>query len=260
MAVTTSGKDKLLKHTRFYVGGYDLSGDARTFSSLDNSYGEVDFTGWNETVINFLADGRQVVGIRGFQALMNDASGGSYDQLGSASNSLNTSMCFGGGGEPAAGDPAYLLPAVQISDTAGLEGAAGILQADFLPEAGTTDADIGNPMGVVLRGPTSLSATLTASSANSHDYGGSTASGWHAIIHVIASSSGNFAFKIRDSADDSAWADLGSFTVDGSAVTSEYISGSGDVDRYVAFDANRTGGTCTVIVTFARGLPVNQSV
>ena len=258
MAVTTSGKDKVLRWTRIYVSGYDLSGDARTFGSLDNSFAEVDFTGWSEAVRNYLADGHRVVGVRGFQALMNDTSGRAFDRLKAANTAGRLSICFGGGGEPSAGDPAYHLPSIQMMAPQGLDGSAAAITADFIPDARQVSTLTDNPMGVVLRGPTSMSSTVTASSSNSHDNGGATTSGWSAILHVLSTSSGNFAFKIRHSSDDSSWSDLGTFTANGSAVTSELLTGSGTVNRYVAFNAARTAGTVTVVVTFARNLVLNS--
>lgn len=257
MAVTRSGKDKVTRWTRLYLAGYDLSGDSRTFGSADNSYAEVDMTGWSEAVRNYLADGHLVTGLRGYQALMNDAAGRAYDRLKNANTTHNLSLCFGGGGEPATGDPAYHLPSIQMLTTANIDSSAAVLTADFLPNATQYTASAANPLGVVLQGPTALSATVTAGSANSVDNGASTAAGWSAILQVISTASGNFEFKIRHSADDTSYADLGTFTANGSAVTSELLTGTGTVNRYIALNAARTAGTVTVVVTFARNIVIN---
>jgi len=249
MAATPSGKDKVERYARIYVGGYDLSGDARTFSSLDNNFGEVDFTGWSESVRNYLSNGHRIVGIRGFQALVNDTSGRAFDQLKSAENSSQVSLLFGGGGAPAPGDPAYVLPSVQMSDTANFDSGAGMITADFIPEASQMSANYDNPMGVVLADSTSISATTNYTSS---DFGAQTTAGWSANLHVTATSLGNFAIVIEDSADDSVWATLGTFTSTAGSVESEFLSGSGTVDRYVRITATRTAGTVTIIVTFAR--------
>lgn len=254
MAVTASGKDKITTGMRLYVGGYDLSGDMMTFSSADMTYDTQDMTGWSQAVRNNYALWA-TSGIMGFQALMNDATAGAFARLkrtAGAQTGTQVSLCFGGAGAaPAVPDPAYLLPAVQMGDSVNTAG-AGILQGDFLPDAAQYPTAGLMPMGVVLRGDTALSATLAASSANSHDNAGSTANGWHANLHVLSTASGNFTFKIRHSADDSAWADLGTFVADGSAITSETLSATGTVNQYIAFDAARVAGTVTVIVTFAR--------
>jgi len=249
MAATASGKDKILRWTRIYVGGYDLSGDSRTFSSADIIYGEADVTGWSEAVTNFLRDGRLATGIRGYQALLNDATGRAYTIL-QAGNAQNVSLLFGGGGEPAIPDPAYLIPSVQMMDNATIDGNVAMINADFIPQAGAVDTAVANPFGVLLSPATSISSTTTGAS---HDNEGATTGGWHSIIHITATSSGNFAFTIEHSTDDSAWATLGTFTTTGGSVTSEYLSGSGTVNQYTRFLATRTAGTVTPVVSFARG-------
>lgn len=249
MAATASGKDKLLRFARLYVGGYDLSGDARTVSSLDNRVGEVDITGWSELVRNYVSDDLRQTGIRGFQALMNDTAGRAYAILKDAENSHIVSYCFGGGGEPAVPDPAYLLHSVQMMDTAGLEGQAAIINADFLPHAGNYSATAINPMGVVLQGATSLSSTTTGSS---HDNAAATTAGYHAHLHVLATSSGNFAITIEHSSNDSAWSTLATFTSTAGSITAERVTGSGTVNRYVRSVLTRTAGTITTVITFAR--------
>lgn len=245
MAATPSGKDKLLRHARVFVGGYDLSGDARTFGSLDNEYNEVEITGWSESVMNFLSEARVMAGVRQFQAITNDTTGRSYAVLKGGNLAYPVSILFGGGGEPAVPDPAYLLASVQMSDTAGFDGGVGVISADFLPRAGESN---GKPMGVTL-----ANSALTASTNGaSHDNEASSADGYHANIHITASSGGAWAFKIQHSTDDSAWSDLASFTVTGDTVEAEHISGTGTVNRYVRFVSTRTSGTVTAVCAFAR--------
>jgi hypothetical protein len=255
MAVTTSGKDKLVRHSRIYVGGYDLSGDALTFSNAENRYGEIDMHGWSESTMHYFHDNVRVIGLRGFQALMNDATAGAFTLLKATATQSRVSLCFGGGGVPGAGDPAYLLPSVQVSDQISIDASRAVITADFLPDVTQLGA-VGdnNPTGIVLRGEAEggLTATVAASSANSHDNGGATTGGWVANLHVLATSSGDYAFVVRHSTDDAAWATLGTFTADGSAITSEYLTGTGTVNQYVALQATRTAGTCTAYVTFAR--------
>lgn len=249
MAVTTSGKDKILRWARIYLGGYGISGAARTFSSARCEYGEADFTGWSDAVRNYLRDGHMTSGLEGFQAAMDDtATTGAFILMKTAPDT-NLSLLFGGGGEPAVGDPAYLLPAVQLNDDASFDSNVGILSATFKPKAGTLAA-AGSPLGVVLSPEISISSTTTN---GSHDNGGATTGGWHAILHVTATNSGNYAFTIEHSANDSAYSTLGTFSADGSAVTSEYLSSTGTVNQYVRFVATRTAGDTTPVVTFARG-------
>ena len=255
MAVTAGGKNKIDTGLRLYVGGFDLSGDMRTFSAADMTYDTVDMTAWSDDVKSAYATWG-TTGITGYQALMNDAAFGASTILALTATGAQTgtqlSLCFGSGGaEAAVPDPAYLLSGLELSDVMTVNG-VGTLQGDFVPDAGQAASAAMHPHGVVLRGNTLLTATLTGSSSNSVDNEGATTNGWHAHIHVLLTNSANFAFKIRHSTDDSSWADLGTFTTTGGTVAAEVLTGTGTVNQYVAFDATRTAGSATVIVTFAR--------
>lgn len=87
----------------------------------------------------------------------------------------------------------------------------------------------------------SFGGTNTNSSV---DNGASTASGWVAQLHVITNGlDGSTTFTIEDSANNSTWATLGTFsTVNSATTTAEQITGTGTVDRYVRLSAT-TGGT-----------------
>ena len=245
-----AGKNKTLRWMRLFVGGYDLSGDARTFDRLENGFAEADLTGWSEGVRNFLAGDARATGVRGFQAILNDATTGALTLLKqTAPTNRVLSMLFGGGAEPAIADPAYLLGAVQMGDVAALDGLTPVLAADFLPEQGQFSDNSRNPFGVVLSPATSLSATTNQASV---DHGASSANGGHANLHITASSGGTWAFKIEHSTNDSAWSTLISFTLTGSALASERLTVSGTVNRYTRFVATRTGGTVTPVCAFAR--------
>lgn len=254
MAVTPTGKDKIVKNTRLYLGGYDVSGDSRTLGTIDNSFGEVDLTGWSEAVMNYLS-GRRSTSLRGYQALMNDtASSGAFTILKSPSNTeLGLIFAVGGASGVAIGDPAYHLPAVQVSNPIGWDGEAAAISADFLPITSSVDANTGNPWGVVLYpATTTISATVSASSSISFDFGASSAAGWMATLMITSTASGNYSLKVRHSTDDSSFSDLGTFSADGSTIISEFLTGSGTVNRYVSFEATRTAGTITAVVAFSR--------
>jgi len=63
----------------------------------------------------------------------------------------------------------------------------------------------------------------------------------------------NFVGKIRDSADDTTYADLITFTDNVAAPFAERIEVSGTVDRYLCFDGNVTGtGSVTAFCGFSR--------
>lgn len=246
------GKNKSTRWMRVFVSGYNLSGDARTFGELMNRFEGIDYTGWSESVHNYLSDGRRMVGITGFQAFVNDTAGRAFAALKHASslaNRGNVSMLFGGGAEPEIGDVAYHIPSIQIIDTTGFDGGAGVINADFRFDTADFTANFDAPFGVVAHPETSLSATTNGASINN---GASSPDGLSAVLHVPVSSGGTWVFKVQDSPDNSAWADVLTFSANGSAVASEFASASGTVDQYIRFQATRTSGTVTPVCTVAR--------
>lgn len=248
MAATASGKDKTLRYMRLHVGGYDLSGDARTFGTLDSTFGEADTTGWNDSVYNYLSDGRRQVGISGLQVLMNDDTARGYTVLKNGATSYPTTIFFGGGGEPTVPDPAYILPGLTMMDNAALDGQIFTINADMRFIATSYGSGSDNPHAVTL----SYGAKTSTTTGTSHNNGASSAAGWSAILHVTASSGGAWEFKLQHSADDSSFSDLATFTADGSAITAEYQSGTGTVNQYVRLVETRTSGTVTTSCAFAR--------
>lgn len=97
-----------------------------------------------------------------------------------------------------------------------------------------------------------LSAETGAMNESSVDQAASSSNGGVANLHVTAFTGTDCVIKIQDSADDSNWADLITFTtVDD--VTSERVTVTGSVDRYVrAIVASGTFSSVTFSVAFAR--------
>ncbi len=247
-----AGKNKLMRWMRLYAGGYDLSGDSRTFGALLNSYQPVDVTGWSEANHNFLADLRRAVGITGYQALMNDTAGQAFAVLKNPDQQVPISLLFGGGAEPTYADPAYLLGSVQMSSPMGWDGGAAALTADFMPDSREADANTGNPWGVVFYPATSIAVTTNGTVVD--NLAASTA-GAHANLHITATASGVWSLIIQASTTGAFAGEettLLTFTPNGSAVTAEHISVTGTIPRYLRFRAVRTSGTTTFLVTFAR--------
>lgn len=80
-----------------------------------------------------------------------------------------------------------------------------------------------------------------------------------AVLHIwTASTADTYAFKIMDSTDDITYADLVSFTLNGSAIGSErVVVASGTVDKYRKIVATRTGTAATPVgftIIFWRGV------
>lgn len=234
------------RHFRLLVDEVDLSGDARGVGDFGSVHEEDDVTGWSDAIKNYLLS-RLSAYINGFQAVFNNtASTGSHTELKDREEYL-VSLLIGIRAAPAAGDPCFSCPLEQKSYTA--EGAGpALVSADFVgPGQGHTLPS--KVWGAVLAYAAALSATTNGTSV---DNGASSANGVLGYLHITVSSGGTWAFKIQDSPDNNTWADLITFSSDGSAVAAEQGSASGTVDRYTRLVSTRTSGTVTVSATIIR--------
>ena len=247
-----AGKNKMLRWARLYVGGYDLSGDARhALGSLDNKFDELNFTGWSDACHNYQSEGRRMVGIRGFQAALNDIAGQSIDVLTATPAVVAVTLAIGDGAAPAAADMAYMLPPVQVKDVASFDAGVGILTADFPFDASQYDADYDEPWGKVLMPLTSIADTTEGTAV---DFAVAGATGAVATLHITATAAGNFAFIIQDSATGAFAGEettLMTFAADGSAVVSEMQTVTGAVLQHCRLKATRTAGTVSVFCALA---------
>lgn len=260
MAVTPSGKDKLERYMRAYVDELDLSGYSRAIGSLDASVSEVDRTSWADAHMNYKGDEQLIKGARGYRTIMDDDAAGAFENMKAQPDGVAT-FAFGGGGEPAIGDPAYLIRTKIISLQANLDGGLMVIDGDLIPDAGQYADAAAFPFGRIHQGPTTLSATQSAGSSRSVDWERTDIvdGGW-ANLHILESDGGTWAFKLQHSSDDSAFSDItgGAFSLDGSVVGSETIEFSGSINQYTAFVATRTSGTVKVLVAVALNIPYQE--
>lgn len=116
-------------------------------------------------------------------------------------------------------------------------------------------ADGGIEYGVSLAALASISATTSSTSV---DNAASTANGGLAQLHVsVNTRSANATIKVQHSSDNSTWADLASFTVVGTAVTTSErvaVAAGTTVNRYLRAQNTLASGTGSITyqVSFAR--------
>lgn len=105
--------------------------------------------------------------------------------------------------------------------------------------------------GVILH---PLAARTTDTNGTTVDQSAGTTAGGAGFVQVTAYSGlTNAVIKIQHSTDDSSWSDLITFTTVTAAPTSERVSVSGTVNRYVRAIVDVTGtGSVTFWVAFAR--------
>lgn len=257
MAVTPSTGKTHVRYCRFLLNGTNLSGDMRTVNGFGVQYDQADGTGWSDGTRQWLA-GYGTVKLDGLTALFNNNTAaigpvnpGSHTALATLGNSY-ASVFIGIRAAPAIGNPTYSAAFEQGGySTAGGTSDALMIEASFFG-SGTLELTT-NVWGVCLANGTELTTTTNNGSV---DHGAATTGGYIAYLHIpqtsTAMASNSWAFKIEHSSNDSTWATLASFTLNGATATVERLEGSGTVNRYVRFVSTRTGGAARPWVSFIR--------
>ena len=219
-------------NSRLYVEGNDLSGDANGFS-ISETLENYDVTTLDSPAVKRIT-GRTdaTVGVNAF-----------FD---AASTHISAVATANSGTLPEV-DQEVLIPFGSSIGSA----CAGFVakQSDY-----TTSGATGSPLTVSVNYTINAVSPMmgkmltahddtfsSASSNDSLDNTSSTASGGSAMLQVFSLGSGTVDVKIEDSANDSTWADLVSFT-SASGSTSERVIISGTIRRYVRVT---TSGTFT---------------
>ncbi len=125
--------------------------------------------------------------------------------------------------------------------------------ADVVSASMEVQATAGVDRGLILAGNTAVTA---ASNSASIDNSASTADGVVGYVHVTANTrDGSTSLSVQDSADDSTFADLVSFTgVSATTIGGERVAVAGTVERYVRTQITPGGssGSITYTMAFAR--------
>jgi hypothetical protein len=134
---------------------------------------------------------------------------------------------------------------------------ANALETSYNVTAPVADAVTISAEAQVINGvaPGVLLANLVARTAAGQtaavDNAASTSAGYRTIIHLVAFTGTDVTVKVQESADNSSWADLVTFT-QLTAIGSELKTGTGTVARYLRVDVAGTFTTVTFAVGFAR--------
>jgi hypothetical protein len=96
-----------------------------------------------------------------------------------------------------------------------------------------------------------LVARTAAGQTAAVDNAASTSAGYRASLHLVAFTGTDVTVKVQESADNSTWVDLVTFT-QLTAIGSELKTGTGTVARYLRTDVSGTFTTVTFAVGFAR--------
>ncbi len=225
---------------RIYANGYDLNTDVNALSGIGTNQALLDVTNLSVSATE------RMIGLRDSTLSVNgwfdNAAGYSHDAFNSIAGDSEVIMTMG----TSRGDPACGMVADQ--STYNVDRTQGTAIATTV-EFQTSDGK-GLNWGVVLTdGPEQTDSSATNSA--SVDNAGSTSDGAIALISVESIGSGTATVKVQDSSDDAAWADLISFTAV-TARTSEAVSATGTVDRYLRVQTTGTFTDLVFVVQIAR--------
>ena len=235
-----------MRWARLIVNGVDLSGDTRQVGSIGVTYDQQDISGYSDGWHNNSL-GQLVFQLDGYQAVVNDATGRSYDELKDLEEYL-ISFCKGIMAAPAVGDPAIIATVQQASFT--IDGSdSALISAEFAKS--TTTPGYERAFGDVLANGTSRSDTWNGTGFETNAQA-KTTNGAIAYLHVVDVFTGAYTFKVQDSINDSDWVDLITFTIDGTALEAESITVAGDVEKDLRFQGTAGTGTGAVWCTIAR--------
>jgi hypothetical protein len=234
------------KWTKFWVEGYALT-TLLTAINPDTQYDTIDVGGFTQDKYYLAARGDSSLGIEGF---FSDTAGETHTALSGIASGTAASVvtvAIGNNATPTVGDPSISMTAQQLDyvGTPNLNEAVAV-SANF-----KTGLDQVLDYGVLL-----CDATITANgNQSSVDQSTSSAAGGVGYFHITALSAGDtITINIQDSADDAAWADLITCTLDGTAVDGERVTVAGTVNRYVRAEYVVTGSGVSfpIAVAFKR--------
>ncbi len=233
---------QLGKWLRVWCAGYDLTTDLIGVTP-DTTYDELESGGFTEDKWYQAGRGDGTIQLEGF--LIPATTETAFKAIATNVEKI-VSAAFGNNALPTIGSPVVSLAAQQVNylatpDLNGLIKVSATFKAlNSITEWGKLLAD----------------ATITANGSQaSLDNGASSSDGGVGWLHIAALSAGDtITVVIQDSPDDAAWADLITFTLDGTAITSERLTVAGTVDRYTKaeYTVIGSGVSFPIMVSFKR--------
>ncbi len=221
------------RFTQIYFAGYDLTGRSNQVDAIAE-YGELDLAAFGDGSEN---SGPGVPrGEANITTFLDPVANQSHDALKSPGGYTDKVFMalFGNNAAPTIGDGAFALLCKEFAYTTPITVKnAVIANAKFLGAGQKPDVN-----GIV-QANTTITATTNFTSV---DNAASSANGASGYLEVLTpTSTDTYVVKLQDAPDNSTWADLITFTLNGTVRGSERIAVTGTVDRYVRAVATRTG-------------------
>ena len=233
----TSGLD-----TRLYVAGYDISGDASAIEGVGYTQNLMETTAFNTAAtsrIIGLVDGNLGVSVF-FEQTSEHAALLSSNVLPTGDRVVTVPM------GSAVGDAGIGL----VSKQANYDVSQGGTGSPVTAKATFSANGYAPEFGVMLTAHDDTHSS--ASNGTSVDNSASSANGGAGYIQAFSLSSGTPTVKIQHSADNSTFTDLITFTAS-TAISSEYKTVSGTVNRYIRVSSTGTFSNLKLACLFYRG-------
>jgi hypothetical protein len=227
----------------FYINGYDISGDVGAVNTAASPRETLDVTAINKSAFERLLG--RAGGTIEFNAFFNDAALAEHAALkGLPTTDVNILWALG----TSVGSSAKAMVAKQLNYD-GSRGSDGSLSFTVSAENNSVAPEWAEMLSA---------GKITHSSAGSNssrDDSAQTTAGVAAFLHVFDINSGAPTVVIQDSSNDSSWGTLVSFSAvsDGAEPTSERVTATGDVERYVRITTTGTFSNAVIAVAYRRG-------
>lgn len=248
----------LKRYSRFYMGGYDLSGNTNVVGPLVWEYEPVGIPSLTEAVRGYLPDTPNI-SLGDFKGIFDSTASTGLHTIASGypGSAYDIIHAIGIRAAPAEGDPAFCGKFAldnYLADPS--EGMIGVLMKFGLWDASDL-IDSHKPWGVLLHESSAETGANTATGVD--DYGAATALGGYMAYQVLAGD-GTATLKVQDAAtnENASFADITGATsgeLDCSAVQSGIVAlgTTATVRRYLRWQLSlNTATTVTFVLAFVR--------
>lgn len=235
------------KWARIFIDGYSLTAKISNVAP-NNAFTEVEVSGYGQDKNYLAGQGDGTLVIDGFFDATANQTHDALKTLASGDNAQIVTVAYGNNAAPVAGDATITLRGNQMNyQTIPAKDGAIAVKATIRPAADYPIPEF----GVLLD-----DATITQDgSSTAVNNGASSANGGVGYLHILGLSSGDsIVVKIQHSSDNNTYADLITFTLDGSAIGGERITVAGTVDQYLKATYDVTGASISfpLAVAFSR--------
>jgi len=227
------------KEARVYVNGYDLSGYLTGIKG-SNEADTAEVSTFGDSAKERIS-GLRDASITGEGVF--DGATSAEDQVFAAALGVNNGIFTVMPQGDTLGNRAYGLSAEETS----YESDADL--GDAVKFSFEAQGNVGNESGVVLR---ALAAATASGTATGVDGAGTTTQKVYGYLQVTAIAGGTLTVKVQDSADDSTYTDLLTFSAVSSAHASERMAAAGTTRRYTRTIWTLNGGSATFNVVAGR--------